>query len=368
VEYGYEVIESPDKTRALRDVQTRKPDLIILGSRQDQAFDGFELTRQIRRLDRRLPIIMITHTNELVLAALRAGVKDCVKPDFSVLELLASVQRCLKNHLTRKLPKSELTAPVARTSDWMIGSSVAIEKVNAFISKIASTHSDVLVTGEAGTGKELVAELIHLTSPRREKPMVSINCAAIPENLWEGELFGSENGSFTRPHSGKLKLAEGGTVFFDEIVKIGPGAQAGILRVIESRKVYLSGSRSKLSLDIRFVAATSQDVETKVTQGRIREDLYEMLSVASIHLPPLRDRREDIPALLEHYLGIFNQGFGRQVEGFTDEVLEYLLRYDWPGNIRELRDLLEAVVSGSPSHMISASDLPLQHRNNFKDS
>jgi DNA-binding NtrC family response regulator len=371
VEYGYEVIESPDKTGSLRDVQTRRPDLIILSSRQDQAFDGFELTRQIRRLDRRLPIIMITHTDELILAALRAGVKDCVKPGFSIGELLASVQRCLKNRLTRKLSESELAASVDRSGDWMIGSSAAIGKVKAFIQKIAWTNSEVLVTGETGTGKELVAELIHLTSPRRKKPMVSIHCAAISDKLLANELFGSENGSFTGVHfsgEGKMKLVEGGTVFFDEIVDMGPCVQSKIIRVIKNRSVKELRGRRGVSLDIRIIAATSQDMEAGVRDGKICEDLYETLGVARIDLPPLRERGEDIPALLEHYLGIFNQQFGRQVEGFDDGVLEDLIRYDWPGNIRELRNLLEAVVSGSPSRIISASDLPLQHRNKFEST
>jgi DNA-binding NtrC family response regulator len=365
-EYGYEVIRLPDKISALHYVQTRKSDLIILSSRQDQAFDGFELTQGIRKLDPQLPIIMITHTDDLILAAFRAGVKDCVKPVFSAGELLASVQRCLKTRLTRKLAESELTASVARRRDWMIGSNAAIERVKAFIQKIASTNSDVLVTGETGTGKELVAELIHLTSPRRKKPMVSIRCAAISDKLLANELFGSENGSFAGVHfsgHGKLKLVEGGTVFFDEIVNIGPGVQSKIIRVIKNRRVQVSGGRRSVSLDVRIIAATSQNVEARVKDRNISEDLYETLSMARIHLPPLRERREDIPALLEHYLGIFNQEFGRQVEGFADEVIEDLIRYDWPGNIRELRDLLEAVVSGSPSRIISASDLPLQHRN-----
>jgi DNA-binding NtrC family response regulator len=371
VECRYEVIESADKTSTLRLVQIRKPDLIILGACQDPALDGFELTRQIRKLDRRLPIIMITHTDELNLAAFRAGVNDCLKRAFSVGELHASVQRCLIDQLTRKLLKSDLTASAARTGNWMIGSRANIRGVRAFVEEFASTDNGILVTGETGTGKELVAELIHLASPRWQKPMVSINCAAISDKVLESELFGHERRTFTEAYSsneGKLKLAEGGTVFFDEICEMSPYAQATILRAIEKREVHDSGSRRIISLDIRIIAATRQDIEASVKGGKIREDLYERLSVARIHLPPLKERKEDIPALFEYYLGTFNQVFGRQVEGFTDEVLEHLLRYDWPGNVQELRNLVEAIFIGLRSNIISASDLPLQYRSKFKGS
>jgi DNA-binding NtrC family response regulator len=306
--HGYEVIESPDKTNTLRFVQTRTADVVIVGYRHDQAPDGLKLIHQIRKLDRRLPIILITptHNDELILAALRAGVKDYLKHPFPLGELLGSVQRCLDNHLTRKPSKSELVPSSEGRGNWIVGGSGGIKEVRAFIDKVSSTDSNVLVTGETGTGKELVAELIHMSSSRRQKPMVSINCAAIPDGLLESELFGYEKGAFTGAHSsreGKLKLAEGGTVFFDEIGDMSPYAQAKILRAIENRKIHQLGGRRNISLNIRIIAATNQDVEARVADGRIREDLYYRLSVARIHLPPLRERKEDIPALLAHYLG-----------------------------------------------------------------
>jgi DNA-binding NtrC family response regulator len=370
--HGYQVIESPDKTSTVRYLQTRTPDVVIVGHCQDQTPNDLEITHQIRKLDRRLLIILITptHTDELILAALRAGVKDYLKYPFPVGELLGSVERCLDNHLSRKHSKSQLVASSTINGSWMIGGSGGMKEVRAFIEKVSSTDSNVLVTGETGTGKELVAELIHMTSSRRQNPMVSINCAAIPDGLLESELFGYEKGAFTGAHSsceGKLKLAEGGTVFFDEIGDMSPYAQAKILRAIESRQIHQLGGRRSISLNIRIIAATNQDLEARVADGKIRKDLYYRLSVARIHLPPLRERKEDIPALLEYYLATSNQVFGRQVKGFTDEVLENLLCYDWPGNIRELRNLLEAIFIGRPSHVISASDLPLQYRNKFRD-
>ena len=371
-DHGYEVIESPDMTSTLCFVQTRAPDLFIVSYRQDQAPDGLEVIHQIRKLDRRLPTILITstHTDELILAALRAGVKDYLKHPFPDGELLGSVERCLNNCRSRKHLKSELVASSAVSGNSIVGGSGGIKEVMAFIEKVSSTDSNVLVTGETGTGKELVAELIHMSSSRRQNPMVSINCAAIPDGLLESELFGYEKGAFTGAHSsceGKLKLAEGGTVFFDEIGEMSPYAQAKILRAIEDRKIHRLGGRRSIPLNIRIIAATNQDVEARVADGKIRKDLYYRLSVARIHLPPLRERMEDVPALLEYYLGTFNQVFGRQVEGLTDEVLEMLLCYDWPGNIRELRNLLEAIFIGVPSHVICASDLPLQYRNKFRE-
>jgi DNA-binding NtrC family response regulator len=371
MDHGYEVIESLDLTSILRSVQTRAPDLVIVGYRHNRAPDGLEVTHQIRKLDRRLPIILITatHTDELILAALRAGVKDYLKHPFLVGELLRSVERCLNNYLARKHPKSELVASPSVSGSCIVGGSRGIKEVKAFIEKVSSTDSNVLVTGETGTGKELVAELIHVTSSRRHKPMVSINCAAIPDGLLESELFGFEKGAFTGAHSpsdGKLKLAEGGTIFFDEIGDMSPYAQAKILRAIENRQIHQLGGSRSIPLNIRIIAATNQDVEARVADGKIRKDLYYRLSVARIHLPPLRERKEDIPALLEYYLRTFNQVFGRQVEAFTDEVLENFLCYDWPGNVRELRNLLEATFIGVPSHVISVSDLPLQYRNKFR--
>jgi transcriptional regulator with PAS, ATPase and Fis domain len=203
------------------------------------------------------------------------------------------------------------------------------------------------VTGETGTGKELVAELIHRNSPRAHQPFVCINCAAIPDTLLESELFGYERGSFTGAYSaskGKLKFGDGGTIFLDEIGDMSPYAQAKILRVIESREVQRLGGKENIPLNVRFIAATNKDLEQSVSEKTFRKDLYYRLNVAGIHLPLLRDRREDIPSLCDHYIGDLNRHFGRQVEGFTEETAETLLRYEWPGNVRELKNLLEATV------------------------
>jgi transcriptional regulator with PAS, ATPase and Fis domain len=236
-----------------------------------------------------------------------------------------------------------------------------MQQIKAYIEKVGASDSNVLITGETGTGKELVAELIHQTSPRRPHPFVCINCAAIPDTLLESELFGYEKGAFTGANTaseGKLKLADGGAIFFDEIGDMSPYAQAKILRAIESREVYRLGGKRRIPLNVRVLAATNHDLERSVTQGQFRKDLYFRLNVARIHLPPLRERKEDIVPLCQHYLRTLNQHFGRQVEGLTDEALARLIRHDWPGNVRELKNLLEATFVNDPAQRIALADLP----------
>jgi transcriptional regulator with PAS, ATPase and Fis domain len=253
----------------------------------------------------------------------------------------------------------------------MVSESPPMQRINAYIRKVASTDSTVLITGESGTGKELVAQLIHQHSPRQQKPLLCINCAAIPDSLLESELFGYERGAFTGAHTskeGQLKLADGGTVFLDEIGDMSPYAQAKILRAIESKEAQRLGGKGSIPLNIRLLAATNQDLERLVSAGTFRKDLYFRLSVARIHLPPLRDRKQDIPLLFDHYIRELNRRFGLEVEGFTEEALEYLLHYDWPGNVRELKNLLEAIFVDSPSRRIGIMDLPEPFDKRFKQA
>jgi DNA-binding NtrC family response regulator len=347
---GFAVIESSDKTGILGNFPNLAIELIIIGSLENGSWDGLELARQIRRLHRNLPIILIaTETSEdLAIAALKAGINDYFKQPYSFEDLVSSVNRCLPDILSRR-PQQSVKRPASGIIDGhrMIGESLAIRETRAAIGSIASTDSNVLVTGETGTGKELVAELIHSNSPRAHQPFVCINCAAIPDTLLESELFGYERGSFTGAYSaskGKLKFGDGGTIFLDEIGDMSPYAQAKILRVIESREVQRLGGRENIPLNVRFIAATNKDLEQSVLEKTFRKDLYYRLNVAGIHLPLLKDRKEDIPSLCDHYIRDLNRQFGRQVEGVTEETAETLLRYDWPGNVRELKNLLEATV------------------------
>jgi transcriptional regulator with PAS, ATPase and Fis domain len=243
----------------------------------------------------------------------------------------------------------------------MIGESRSLRSILASIAKAASTESTVLITGETGTGKELAAELIQYNSARRAKPLVGINCAAIPDTLLESELFGYERGAFTGAHAafeGKLQRAEGGTVLFDEIGDMTPYAQAKLLRVIETREADRLGSTRSLRLNIRIVAATNLELEALLAQGRFRKDLYYRLNVVRIHLTPLRERREDIRPLIQHYLALLNERMGTRVSGVAVGALETAMRYDWPGNVRELKNVLEAVMVGHPYGIITPARLP----------
>src|SRR5215831_1473874 len=249
----------------------------------------------------------------------------------------------------------------------LIGSSLAIWKVKTFLRKVAQTGSHVLITGETGTGKELAAQYIHHHSARRARPLVTINCAALPDGLLESELFGYERGAFTgatSSYAGKLKLADGGTVLFDEIGDMSPYAQAKILRVIETKEVYPLGGRRSVPLDIRIMAATNRDLDQRMASNEFRQDLYFRLNVARVHLPRLGERKEDIPLLTNHFVQKFSAQFGRAIEGFSDEAMERLLSHDWPGNIRQLMNLIERIFIDPPQEKITVADLPesMQHR------
>jgi transcriptional regulator with PAS, ATPase and Fis domain len=246
-----------------------------------------------------------------------------------------------------------------------------MQSIKAHLLKIAVTDSTVFITGETGTGKELVAELIHRHSFGSAKPFVCVNCAALPDNLLESELFGHERGAFTgaiAAQQGKFEMAGGGTIFLDEIGEMNVYAQAKILRVIESKEIYRIGGRKNIPLNIRVIAATNQDPERLVAEEKFRKDLYFRLNVARIHLPPLRDRKEDIPLLLEHYVREMNRRFGRAVEGFTEETLACLLRYDWSGNVRELKNLCEAIFINLPPRMIAFADLPEPYQRRLRQA
>jgi DNA-binding NtrC family response regulator len=368
--HGFTVVKSPIIGSTLG-TQNWSFDLIILCASKGCPGDGLELAQRIRKHDKKVPVIFIAEesSEELVIEALRTGINDYFKHPFSMETLVSSVRRCLYG------ATSEDPALLVRKTDpsflgreELIGNSPSMRAIKAYIPKVAATDSNVLVTGETGTGKELAAELIHKRSARNRKPFVCVNCAAIPDQLAESELFGHERGAFTGALSlkeGKLKLADGGSIFFDEIGDMSPYAQAKVLRVIENKRVERLGGQKSLPLDVRVIAATNRDLEQMAENGGFRPDLYFRLNVGRIHLPALREHKEDIPLLLEHYLTEFNRRFGAHVEGFKEDVLDQMFHYNWPGNVRELRNLLEAIFVGGPSQRISLSDLPDQFRRNF---
>jgi DNA-binding NtrC family response regulator len=354
---------STEPDTLVRDVQEIQPALVILGARADESPGVLLLANRLRLIDRRLPVIVVASddSENFVVEAMRAGVKDYFREPFLMIDLLASVRRWLAAVNARG--DVRVSSPPASGSifDTLVGESDALRAVREYIPKLAATDASVLITGETGTGKERVALMIHALSRRRHRRLMSINCAAIPDGLLESELFGYESGSFTGATGSKrglLQLADGGTVFLDEIGDMGPSAQAKILRAVETREIYRLGGQRGIPVDVRLIAATNQDLERAIAEGRFRKDLYFRLEVARIHLPPLRERREDIQPLLDYYRRDLNRRYGTAVQRFSDDACARLSGYDWPGNVRELRNLVEAVFIDPPSATVSVENFP----------
>jgi DNA-binding NtrC family response regulator len=247
--------------------------------------------------------------------------------------------------------------------DRLIGRSAAIRQLRTQLARVARTNSNVLLLGETGTGNELVAELLHVNSPRSARPFVCINTAALPDTLLENELFGHERGAFTgatQPHTGKLAAADLGTVFLDEIGDVSVATQARLLRAIENKTVYRLGGTRPVNLDVRIIAATNVDLERATAEGRFRKDLYYRLNVVRLELPPLRDRVEDIPLLIGHYLLHLNRELGRAVRGLCPRAVQMLSEYHWPGNVRELRNVVEALLVNLAPETTGVVDVPPQ--------
>ena len=309
-------------------------------------------------------VILAVHggSEALAVAALRAGVTDYLPTPCDPADVARALLAAVDGDSSRRRPRQT----AGRATPHFVGESATMVATRASLAEFAANTTNVLITGETGTGKELAATLVHSWSPRAQRRLVSINCAAIPDTLLESELFGYERGAFTGAagaRAGQLQLASGGTVFFDEVGDMGLLAQAKVLRAIECREVYPLGATRPIPIDVRIVAATNQDVEKRVEESAFRKDLYYRLNVARVHLPALRERRDDIPLLLAHYVADMNRRFGRQVEGVTGEALDHLMRYDWPGNVRELRNVVEVACLTVKGPRIGLADVPAQLRN-----
>ena len=353
----FEVLESGRVDDALARMQTCAADAVIVGSSREPGWDRVAAARHFRREHAHLPIILIAaeSSEDMVINALRAGVTDYLRAPVTPDELLASVEACLPS------PRAQQAGPCAGSLNPILGGSRALEQVRQAIARVAATNTNVLITGETGTGKELVARLIHASGRRRKGPLLCLNCAAIPDGLLESELFGYERGAFTGANAryeGKFALAEGGTIFFDEIGDMSPYAQAKILRIIETREVDRLGGRRSVAVDVRVIAATHESLESLVSQGKFRRDLFYRLNVARIHIPPLRQRREDVAILLDHCLPEINLRLGSRITGMSMGARRCLLRYDWPGNVRELKNVLEALAVSLGEGQIHEDDLP----------
>jgi DNA-binding NtrC family response regulator len=353
-----------------RDAARLRPDLAVLPVCGGASHAAFATVERLHAADRALPIIFVTSTGSeaLLLAALRAGVQDYFCNPLDSGALAASVRRLVCVAPPRgDRPARSPNVRRAIVPHPLVGDSASMRDIKAHLDRLADTDSNVLITGETGTGKELAAELIHFSSSRARRRFVTVNCAAIPDTLLESELFGYERGAFTGAtvsRGGVLQQAQGGTVFLDEVGDMSALAQAKVLRAIETREIVPLGGRASVPLDLRIIAATNHDLERTVSEGRFRRDLYFRLNVVRVRLPPLRERRADIPALLAYYIRHFAGATGRPAAAFTAEALSALRRYAWPGNVRELKNLVEAIFALGVSTQVGLDHLPRE----FADS
>jgi DNA-binding NtrC family response regulator len=357
--HGFRVIPAAG-LEVVREAREQHAEMAVIGSSLADAAGVGRLAEQLRLSPVWVPLLLLVsdRCEELATAALRAGISEYLPYPCSASELAAAARHCLSRH--HRWSRSGAPAGAPREAPTMIGESMAMQAVKGYLAKAASTDSNILVTGETGTGKELAAAFVHRHSCRSDKPLVTVNCAAIPDTLLESELFGYERGAFTGAQSarmGKLKEADGGTIFLDEIGDMSPFAQAKILRAIDAKEIQRLGGAG-VPVDVRIVAATNQDLEALVREGKFRKDLYFRLNVARVHLPPLRERREDIPSIVAFYQEEFNARFGRRVERIGGAVWEHLMAYTWPGNVRELKNLLESVWIHASGAEIALADLP----------
>jgi DNA-binding NtrC family response regulator len=346
---GYVVDEAGDAAAGLRKVRQRQFDLILLDI-QMPGMSGIEAISKFKDVDPSVIIIMTTAlgSKEMVMDAIARGAYDYFVKPFRMEEMEVIVKRSLeRRRLETELQNLREQVSEAYRVESIIGNSGAIQEVLRLVSRVANTTATVLIWGETGTGKELVARAIHQNSARRDRPMVKLNCAGIPEGLLESELFGFEKGAFTgavERKIGKFELADQGTIFLDEIGDMNPGAQAKILRILQEMEFERLGGIKPIKIDVRVIAATNRDLTDAVKKGLFREDLFHRLNLFSIHNPPLRERIEDIPTLAEHFLKEASQRFERHIRSISSETIDCLMKYEWPGNVRELKNTIERSV------------------------
>jgi two-component system response regulator PilR (NtrC family) len=364
---GFEVACAQDGQEALQAVQEGPFDLIISDLRMP-TMDGVRLLEGLQRCQSEVPVILITAyaSAESAIEAMKLGAYDYLSKPFRVEEIKQVISRALEakaSRVTGVFPWSGEAFP--RPVEGLIGRCPRMIDLYKLISKVATVSGTVLITGESGTGKELVARTVHTNSAHARKPFLAISCGAIPETLLESELFGHVKGAFTGAvvaKAGLFEVADGGTVFLDEIGETSPAIQVKLLRVLQERVFRRVGGTEDIEVDVRVIAATHQDLQELIHKGRFREDLYYRLNVIPIHLPPLRERREDIPLLAMNFLAKYSEKTKRPIRGIAPEAMEILLRYHWPGNVRELENAIEHAVALGTGAVLAPESLPDQIR------
>ena len=343
---GFEVREAPDGATGVTRATESEPDLVLLDLMIPGHLDGMAVLERLRAAYPDLPVVMMSGRAGLADAvkATRLGAVNFLEKPLSPEGVLLAINSALELRLARR-ERSALRADLGLAGE-LVGESPTMHALRAMIARVAPSDARVLITGESGTGKELVAAAIHAGSPRRERPFVRVNCAAIPRDLLESEMFGHERGAFTGATDrrlGRFELAHTGTLLLDEVGDLGADAQAKLLRAIEAKEIERVGGGTPIRVDVRIVAATNRDLERAVRTGQFREDLYFRLNVIPVSVPPLRERPSDIPALVRHFAALQRQRSGQAVPLWTDEAIQYFMRHRWPGNVRELANIVERV-------------------------
>ena len=360
---GYEVLTADRGETALELIESSTVDAVLCDLRMP-GLDGFDLLPQIARQLPGAPIILMSAhgTDDLAIEAIQRGAYDYLAKPFQPSEVRLTLLKAHERERLRR--KSELLQRDMRQSlgeRSIVAASDGMIELLEMLDRTAGYKSTVLVTGESGTGKEVIARAIHAQSPRRESPFVAVNCGAIPENLLESELFGHAKGAFTganRAHRGLFAEADQGTLFLDEIAEMPVALQVKLLRAIQEEEIRPVGESKSQQVDVRVIAATARNLEREIAEGRFREDLFYRLNVVRLEVPPLRDRRDDIPLLVDHFLARFREQLGRPVRAVADDALDLLVEYAWPGNVRELENLIERAVILSDGETVEASALP----------
>jgi len=362
-EEKYEVAEAADGEEALERLASFSPDVVLADVRMPK-LDGISLVKKAREQQSEAIFIIMTAfaSIESAVEAMRAGAENFLVKPLDVNAVLVVLEKALEKRRLRR-EAEQLRARVRERYRFpsIIGASPQLHAVFDVVKRTAPTKATVLILGESGTGKELIAQAIHEESPRKDKPFIKVNCAALSETLLESELFGHERGSFTGAvgrREGRFELADGGTLFLDEIGEISPSLQIKLLRVLQTKEFERVGGTQTLKVDVRLVAATNRDLGAEVKAGKFREDLYYRLNVVAVTLPPLRERKGDIPALVSHFVEKYGVAYGKTVSGLAPGTLNALLAHGWPGNVRELENVVERAVVLAQSPELTADDLP----------
>ena len=360
---GFNVLEASTGIEVVDKVKETSPDLVIMDVRMPE-LDGIEALARLKSTNPKTAVLIMTAfgSSNAAIRAMELGAFDYITKPFELDKISHSVKRVLDyQDLTAEVEvlRDEISSLVQ--TERIVGNSPAMQEVYKTIGKVAKADATVLITGESGTGKELVAEALHFNSNRRSGPLVKVSCAALPETLLEAELFGHEKGSFTgamTQRRGRFEMADKGTIFLDEIGEMTVPTQTKLLRVLQERKIERIGSNLPIKVDIRIIVATNKDLQKEVEQSKFRDDLYYRLNVINIHMPPLRDRKEDIPSLVEHFLAKHRYSATAQPAAISEEAIRRLMEYNWPGNVRELENVIERAVVLSRGQIITSRELP----------